>query len=248
MQHLKISIITVTYNAQNTLSRCIQSVIAQNYANIEYIIVDGASTDGTLQIISQYQSQVEVFVSEPDTGIYDAMNKGIKMATGDVIGILNADDYFAANNVISSVAAAFKEQDTQVLYGNLNYINPNGFVLRKWRSGTYTHGMFNWGWMPPHPTFYCRRQLFETHGLYDTQYGTAADYELMLRFVHAHKATTQYLNKVMVNMAVGGVSNQNYRNRFKAWGNDFKAMGKNGVLFPRICIVCKPIRKLFQFI
>ncbi|MES2807858.1 MAG: glycosyltransferase family 2 protein [Bacteroidota bacterium] len=248
MQYLKVSIVTVTYNAQKTLGRCIQSVIAQNYPNIEYIVIDGASTDNTSQIISQYQSNIDVFVSKPDMGIYDAMNKGIKMATGDIVGILNADDYFADDNIITAVNEGFINSEADVIYGNLKYLNPNGAVVRKWKTGAYKHGMFNWGWMPPHPTFYCKRRLFEQHGLYNLQYGTAADYELMLRFIHAKKASVYYLNKVMVNMIVGGVSNITYHNRIKAWGNDFRAMRKNGVLFPQFCILLKPLRKIFQFI
>jgi glycosyltransferase involved in cell wall biosynthesis len=248
VQDLKISLITVTRNAQNTLSRCIASVIAQNYDNVEYIIIDGASTDDTLQIISQYKHHIDSFISEPDAGIYDAMNKGIQLATGKIVGILNSDDFFAYNEILSNIAAVFVNEDTDVLYGNLNYIKPNGSIMRKWTSGAYMQGLFNRGWMPPHPTFYCKRALFEKWGSYDLQYGTAADYELMLRFIHLNNASTYYLNKTMVNMAVGGASNKNYFNRFKAWGNDYKAMRKNGVKFPLLCVIFKPVSKIFQYI
>lgn len=248
MQDLKISLITVTRNAQKTLGRCIESVIAQNYTNIEYIIIDGASTDDTLQIISQYKQHINYFVSEPDLGIYDAMNKGITIATGDIIGILNSDDFFSYNDIMSNVAEVFATQNNDALYGNLDYVNPNGAILRKWVAKPYKHGMFNWGWMPPHPTFYCKRSLFENLGLYDLQYGTAADYELMLRFIHLNKINIFYLNKLLVKMVVGGASNNNYVNRIKAWGNDFKAMGKNGVKFPLMCVIFKPLRKVFQYI
>ena len=248
MQDLKISLITVTRNAERTLTRCIESVIAQNYNNIEYIVIDGASTDNTIQIASQYKKHIDVLVSEPDKGIYDAMNKGILLATGDVIGILNADDFFANNDVLICVAAAFAHQDTDILYGNLNYINPKGTIIRNWVSGGYKYGMFNWGWMPPHPTFYCKRSLFDRLGVYDLQYGTAADYELMLRFIHLNKANVYYLNKTMVKMVIGGISNKNYQNRFKAWSGDFKAMRKNGVIFPLFCVIFKPIRKVLQYL
>lgn len=247
MQLLKISLITVTRNAQNTIGRCIESVIAQNYPNLEYIVIDGASTDGTLQIVSQYSAFVTHLISEPDAGIYDAMNKGIGLATGDVIGTLNADDFFAAADILSSVASAFEHNNSQIVYGNLNYLKHNGQIFRKWRSGSYSPGKFNWGWMPPHPTFYCRRSLFEQLGNYDLGYGTAADYELMLRFLHLNKMNAYYLNKVMINMVTGGVSNQNYHNRRLAWQNDYKAMGKNGVLFPLLCVIFKPLRKLWQY-
>ncbi len=248
MQCFKISLITVTRNAQKTIGRCIQSVITQSYNNIEYIIIDGASTDDTLQIINQYKQHIDLFISEYDEGIYDAMNKGIKLATGNIIGILNSDDFFAYKETLADIATTFINENTDVLYGNLNYINLNGGIVRKWRSGAYTHGMFNKGWMPPHPTFYCKRLLFERWGKYDLQYGTAADYELMLRFIHLNKASTYYLNKTMVNMVTGGESNKSYFNRIKAWRNDYKAMKKNGIKFALLCICFKPISKLFQYI
>lgn len=247
MQDLKISLITVTYNAQKTLDRCIESVVSQNYTNIEYIIVDGASTDGTLQIVTRYNQYIDFFVSEQDSGIYDAMNKGIKMATGDIVGVLNADDVFTNDDILSNVALAFSEQHTDVLYGDLNYINHKGTLVRKWKAGKYRPGLFNWGWMPPHPTFYCKRLLFDCYGLYDLQFGTAGDYELMLRFIHTNKAPVYYLQKVMVTMALGGVSNKNYRNRIAAWRNDFSAMRKNNVTIAQLCVIFKPLRKIFQY-
>ncbi len=247
MPDLKISLITVTRNAQKNLGSCVDSVITQNYTNLEYIIIDGASTDDTLQIIREYGPHITSFISEPDLGIYDAMNKGIGMATGDIIGILNSDDYFAYNDVIGSVAAAFADPDVDIVYGDLDYIDPNGSVVRKWRSGAYVQGMFNYGWMPPHPTFYCRRGLFEKLGFYDLQYGTAADYELMLRFMHANTVKVHYLNKIMVKMMTGGASNKSYSNRIKAWRSDLKAMRKNGVSIPLMCIIFKPLRKIFQY-
>lgn len=248
MKHFKISLITVTRNAQKTIGRCIESVVAQNYNNIEYIIIDGASTDGTLEIIKQYKPHIDFFISEPDDGIYDAMNKGIQFSTGNIVGIFNSDDFFAYKEILSDIAAAFTDRDMDVLYGDLNYLNPQGNIVRRWRSGTYKQGMFNRGWMPPHPTFYCKRLLFEMWGNYDLQYGTAADYELMLRFIHLNGASTYYLNKTMVNMVTGGESNKNYFNRIKAWRNDYRAMRKNGVKFALLCIFFKPISKIFQYI
>ncbi|MDB4926947.1 glycosyltransferase family 2 protein [Mucilaginibacter sp.] len=248
MQNLKISIITVTKNAGKTLGRCIESVIAQKYSNTEYIIIDGGSTDNTRQIINSYNPHISFYISEPDKGIYDAMNKGIQIATGDIIGMLNADDFFASNDILSCVAEAFSRQNADVLYGNLEYINQNGAIIRNWHSGTYIQGTFNWGWMPPHPTFYCKRLLFERLGLYDPQYGTAADYELMLRFMHLNKLNVCYLNKAMVKMNIGGVSNKTYQNRLKAWRNDFRAMRNNEVKFPLLCLIFKPLRKITQFI
>lgn len=248
MKSLKISIITVCRNAENTIERCIESVLFQDYDNVEFIVIDGYSTDNTVNIIKQYGSRLSYFVSEPDFGIYDAMNKGIRIASGDVVGVLNADDYFADTSVISAVATAFSNKNIDALYGDLDYVNPVGGIVRKWVSGEYKQGAFNWGWMPPHPTFYCKRLYFNNLGSYDLEFGTAADYELMLRFVHVNDLQIAYLNKTMVKMNTGGVSNRSISNRIGAWKNDLKAMGKNGVLFPLFCLMIKPLRKVGQFI
>lgn len=245
---IKISLITVTYNAARTLQRCIESVMTQVYRNIEYIIIDGNSNDGTMQIVNNNNKSVSVFISEEDNGIYDAMNKGIMMATGDVIGMLNADDYFADNYVLAKIAEAFENADNDLLYADLDYVNKQGEVVRKWRSGEYKVSNFNWGWMPPHPTFYARKGFFEKYGLYDSGYGTAADYELMLRFMYLRMLKVFYLKEVIVKMSVGGVSNSNYKNRVKAWAGDFKAMKNNHMPAPVLGIIFKPLRKILQFV
>jgi glycosyltransferase involved in cell wall biosynthesis len=247
VRNLKVSLVTVTYNSDTTIKRCIESVIAQDYDNIEYIIIDGGSTDQTLDIISKYRQHIAVFVSEPDGGIYDAMNKGIKFATGDIVGTLNSDDVFAGSDILSCIASSFNE-NVSIVYGNLNYVNPQGNIVRKWRAGGYKYGAFNWGWMPPHPTFYCKVSLFSRFGLYDLEYGTAADFELMLRFMHKNKIGAFYLDKLIINMELGGVSNKSVLHRLKAWNFDLKAMGNNGVYFPHISILLKPLRKILQFI
>ena len=247
MQGPKISIITVAYNAQNTIERCINSVLQQTFKNIQYIIIDGGSTDNTVKIINKYRANIDVFVSESDNGVYDAMNKGIALATGDVIGTINADDFFADNNVLYSIAKAFAEQDTAILYGNLDYIDPNDKVVRKWRSGKYRKGIFNWGWMPPHPTFYCKKSLFEKLGGYKLDYGSAGDYELMLRFIHRNNINAYYLNKVLIKMVVGGISNKSLRNRVQAMRFDLKAMRNNNIFLPMVTILFKPLRKVAQF-
>jgi glycosyltransferase involved in cell wall biosynthesis len=247
MQDLRISIITVAFNAQNTIERCIDSVTRQKFNNIQYIIIDGGSTDGTNQIIINYKEKVDFYSSEADNGIYDAMNKGIAMADGDIIGTLNADDYYSDDNVLSDVAKAFVNEEINIAYGDLDYVDANGKVIRKWRSGAYKSGMFNWGWMPPHPTFYCRRKLFEELGVYSLDYGSAADYELMLRFIHSNKANVLYIHKVMVKMIIGGVSNKSLSNRVKALQFDLKAMRNNDILFPIITLLFKPLRKITQF-
>lgn len=247
MQNLKISLITVAYNAQNTIERCISSVLGQKFNNIQYIVIDGGSTDRTIQIINKYRENISVFISEPDNGVYDAMNKGIALANGDIIGTLNADDFLADDDVLAHVAKAFSQEDINILYGDLDFIDPGEKIVRKWRSGRYRSGMFNWGWMPPHPTFYCRKVLFANLGTYRLDYGSAADYELMLRFIHAYKANVFYLDKIMVKMFIGGISNKNVTNRVKALLYDLKAMRNNDILFPYITIIFKPLRKIMQF-
>ena len=248
VQDIKISLITVTYNAGSSINRCIQSVITQNYKNLEYIVVDGASTDNTLQIANQYKKNISILLSEPDKGMYDALNKGISLATGDVVGILNADDFFSTNEILTEVASVFVNPQIDVLYGNLDFVNPNATIIRKWRTREYKAGMFNRGWMPAHPTFYCRRLLFNRMGFYSLEYGTAADYELMLRFMHNKNITAKFLDKVMVNMQTGGMSNKNPLSRLKAWRYDLKAMRENGIKFPLITLIIKPLRKLGQYL
>lgn len=244
---MKISLITVVFNSQSTIERCIISVLRQKFNNFQYIVIDGGSTDATVDIINKYHDKIDFFVSEPDKGIYDAMNKGISVATGDVIGTLNADDFFAYDDVLDEVAGAFTSRHVDALFGNLDFLDGEGKVVRKWRSGPYKPGLFNYGWMPPHPTFYCRRELFAKYGSYSLDFGSAADYELMLRFIHAHKVRVIYLDKIMIKMVMGGVSNRSLSNRLNALNNDLKAMRKNGIAFPLLTIICKPLRKISQF-
>ena len=247
---MKISLVTVTYNAEEFLERCINSVMCQTYSELEYIIIDGKSSDCTLNIINKFQNKIDQVITEADLGIYDAMNKGIKMATGDVIGILNADDFFATEDVVQIIANSFKNSKTDIIYGDLNYVERYNTdkIVRKWVSKEYHKKALNWGWMPAHPTFYARRELFEKLGYYNLNYGTAADYELMLRFMYKFNCTATYIKKVFVNMRVGGVSNITLKSRIKASLKDLKAMKANGVEFPLIALCLKPIRKIVQFV
>jgi glycosyltransferase involved in cell wall biosynthesis len=245
---LKLSLVTVVYNAQDTIGQCIESVISQNYPDLEYIIIDGGSTDNTIQIINKYLAHINVFISEPDNGIYDAMNKGIRLATGQIVGTLNADDHFTTNDVLSSVAQTFEQYDVDAVYGDLDIINQKQQIIRKWRSSQCTIRSFTVGFMPPHPTFYCRWDLFDRFGFYSLEHGSAADYELMLRFMYRYKASSHYLKKVMINMQSGGVSSKNLKNRIRAWQFDLKAMRQNSIMFPLLTLALKPLRKIFQFI
>jgi glycosyltransferase involved in cell wall biosynthesis len=244
---LKITVITVCYNAADTLERSIQSVINQNYSNVEYIIIDGASTDGTLDIIEKYKDQAAFVESKSDGGIYDAMNKGIARATGDIIGMLNADDFYTASNVLTEIAKAFEQNNVDAIYADLNYINRDGKVVRKWRAGKYKYGAFNYGWMPPHPTFYCTRNMYNKLGVYSLEYGTAADYELMLRFIHVQTINVFYLEEIILHMTVGGASNRSIINRLRSMRYDFKAMYCNKISNPLFTLLLKPVSKLKQF-
>ena len=247
MQDLKISLITVSFNAENTINRCIQSVLSQTFKNIEYIVIDGGSTDKTVSVIERYKPYLTHLISEPDNGIYDAMNKGIRLAQGHIIGMLNADDYFADETILSTIAGVFKKNTIDIVYGDLDYINKSGKVIRRWRSGEVSLINFNLGWMPAHPTFYCKRYFFEKFGSYSLHYGTAADYELMLRFLYTHKLQATYINKVIIKMENGGKSNRSLNNRVKGLFNDLKAMKHNGIPLPYVTLILKPILKLNQY-
>lgn len=237
---MKISIITVVYNGEKYLRDCIESVITQNYPEIEYIVIDGKSTDGTLAIIQQYRGHIQHFVSEKDKGLYDALNKGIALATGEVVGILNADDRLADNSIIAQVVNAFKaSENTEGVYGDLNYIHPdNGKIIRKWRSKQANWLDIEKGWMPAHPTLYIKRNLFNLYGNYVLDMGSAADYDLILRFFHSHKLKAVYLPVLMVEMRVGGLSNRSFSARLHAFKHDYLALIRNSVPYP-VCVVLK---------
>ena len=246
---MKISIITVTYNAEEFIEQCIQSVIGQSYKNIEYILIDGASSDSTLNIVQQYKNNINVLISEVDQGIYDAMNKGIKLASGDVIGILNADDFFADQDVVANIVKSFTENKTDIVYGNLWYVdrkNPD-LIIRKWISKPFSYRAMSWGWMPAHPTFYARKKLFYELGFYDLKLNSCADYELMLRFLYLNKRKSIWLNKVLIKMRVGGVSNISINSRITASRNDFTAMRINRISWPLLKVIIKPLRKIHQY-
>ncbi|MGM9477305.1 glycosyltransferase family 2 protein [Pedobacter sp. GSP4] len=246
---MKISLITVVYNGEKFLQQCFDSVIAQTYPDIEYLVIDGGSTDKTLSIIQKYRSNIDYFVSEADRGLYDAINKGIEQATGDVIGILNADDLFDNPNVLDAIAQAFiMRPEIEGLYGDLNYIDPQtGKIIRKWKSKQANAEDLECGWMPAHPTLYLRKGLFGKLGTYALDLGTTADYDLMLRYLYAHKINALYLPILMVNMRMGGLSNRSIAARYSALLNDYKSLKRNKVPNPLIALLRKKMSKLGQF-
>lgn len=247
---MRVSIVTACRNAGDFLENCIRSVLQQTYTDVEYIVIDGGSTDNSMEIIQRYREHITHFISEADKGIYDAMNKGIALATGDIVGILNADDFFPQSDILEKVVCRFAESGADTLYGDIWYVSRNNTekAVRKWRSGHFRTERFQWGWMPPHPSFYVRRHLFEKYGDYDLNFGSAADYELMLRFLYKHKVTAVYLEELIVKMRTGGISNRSLQNRFKSNGNDLNAMRKNGIRYPRLAVVLKPLRKIPQLL
>jgi glycosyltransferase involved in cell wall biosynthesis len=247
---LKISVITIAYNSAETIEDTIVSVVNQDYAALEYIIVDGGSKDQTMDIVNRYRDRIAMVVSEKDEGIYDAMNKGIKMATGDVIGILNSDDFYAHAQVISRVAKQFQDKKCDALYADLVYVNREDTdkVIRSWEAGVYAPGKFLRGWMPPHPTFFLTKEKYNTFGLYNTALRSAADYELMLRYIHKHRVHLCYLPEVITKMRTGGQSNVTLRNRLKANLEDRAAWRINDLKPSWYTLTWKPISKVFQFL
>lgn len=247
---MKVSIITVVYNGAEHIRDCIESILTQTYPNIEYVVVDGNSTDETVDIVRSYGTKIARFISEPDKGLYDAMNKGIGMATGDIIGILNADDFYRHERVIENMVATFERTGSDAVYGDLLYvdrIDPQQ-IKRYWRSGEYTGSNFLWGWMPGHPTFFAKRWLYEKYGRFRLDMKSAADYELMLRFVHKHKAKLAYMNEITIVMRAGGISNSTLKNRLRANNEDRLAWEMNGLKPYFFTLWLKPLRKLGQFV
>lgn len=245
-----ISIITATYNSEAYISEALNSYKAQNHPDKELILIDGKSTDKTLEILKDHLAIINTLKSEKDKGIYDALNKGIKLAKGEVIGILHSDDLFAQNDVLKKVSETFKaDKSIMAVYGDLEYVNrtnPNG-VIRYWKSGINSLKGFEKGWMPPHPALFIKKECFTKFGSYNLSYQSAADYDLILRFLYKYQIKAKYLPEVLVKMRVGGISNKSFSNRWRANKEDRLAMKLNGIPFPLLASVLKPLRKLNQF-
>jgi len=247
---MKVSLITVSFNSEETIEDTFLSVFSQKDIDLEYIVVDGGSKDNTLAIIEKYKDRIDLFISEKDEGIYDGMNKGLKMATGDVIGILNSDDVLAGDTILSEVLKTFERSNADGVYGDLVYVSRDDLfkVTRKWISGNYKDGDFKKGWMPPHPTFYVKKGVYDKYGVFNLDFSSAADYEIMLRFIHRYKIKIAYLPKVMVKMRQGGQSNASLSNRLKANREDRRAWEVNGLKPGPLTLLFKPLSKLTQFI
>ena len=246
---MKVSIVTATYNSSKTVGDTLTSVQNQIFSSIEHIIVDGNSKDDTLSVLEQFGHRGPL-VSEPDNGIYDAMNKGIKIATGDIVGILNSDDFYPNNEVIQKVVDIFSKTNCEALYGDLLYVDEKNTkkIKRKWIAGPFSKKQFYRGWMPPHPTFFVKREVYDKFGLFNTQLKSAADYELLLRFIFINRIKTEYLPEVLVHMRAGGQSNSSLKNRIAAHMEDRAAWKINQIRPKWFTLMMKPMRKIKQFI
>ncbi len=225
---MRVSIITATYNSSETIVDTLKSLEQQSYPDIEYIIIDGASKDNTLEVVRQNCTRVSKIISEPDKGIYDALNKGIQAATGDVIGFLHSDDLFAYPDAVADIVATLEKNQSQAAYADLAYVSKDDTdkMVRLWTSGDYQRNKMLSGWMPPHPTFYMKRELYQSLGQFDLGFKIAADYDSLLRYLWSNKVSMSYLPKVLIKMRVGGASNRSLGNIYKKTCEDIQALKK----------------------
>lgn len=246
---MKVSIITATYNSASTVLDTLQSLNQQTYADIEYIVIDGGSKDNTVSVIEQYCPRVSKIISEPDHGIYDALNKGIELATGDIVGFLHSDDLFAYPEAVKDLVETLQGSNAQAVYADLEYVakNDTNKVIRKWISGNYQRNKLCHGWMPPHPTFFMKRELYQKLGLFDLSLKIAADYDSLLRYLWSNQVQAVYLPRVVTKMRVGGASNRSVRNIIEKTKEDIQALKNNGIFWPK-AVFFKNISKIPQFI
>jgi glycosyltransferase involved in cell wall biosynthesis len=250
---MKISIITICYNPGDELKAAIESVLSQQGVDVEYILVDGGSTDGTVEYVRSLNGQIATFVSEPDHGLYDALNKGIRLATGDIIGLLHADDFYVSEMALSLVAKTVQTTGADAVYGDMVYvdkINPDR-IIRYWKSGDYNPEKLKFGWMPPHPTLFLKREVYEKAKLpngeyFDTTMTCAADYDFMMRLLKKMSISIVYLPVVLVNMRMGGISNKSIKHLIRKSHEDYTAMRRNNI-GGLGTLVAKNLRKLPQF-
>lgn len=246
---MKISILTATYRCEDTIADCLRSVAAQTHPAVEHLVIDGASTDGTLAIIERHRDRVAQVISERDDGLYDALNKGLVLCSGDVVGFLHADDVYADGRVLERIAAAFDDPAVMACYGDLLYVRrqDTDSVVRYWRAGEFAPRKLRYGWMPPHPTFFARRSLYQRFGSFDTDFRIAADYESLLRMLTGLEGKVAYLPEVLVRMRLGGTSNRSLGQIIRKSKEDYRAIRRHrqggiGTL------LCKNLSKLGQFV
>lgn len=246
---MKVSVITVVHNNEKNIKGCMESVNFQVYDNIEHIIIDGKSTDNTLQIIKENKNPRIKLVSEKDSGIYDAMNKGIQLSSGQIVGFLNSDDLFYDKNAIENIVKVFKEENVDSCYGDLVYVDKDNTekIIRYWKSNDFRISLFKKGWHPPHPTFYVKKEIFEKYGFFDLKYKIAADYALMLKLLLKEKISTFYIPEVIVKMRVGGTSNNSINNIILANYECYRAWKDMDIDVSPMLVIRKPFGKIFQY-
>ena len=243
---IKVSIITISFNSSKTISKTLESVRNQDYKNIEHIIIDGNSNDETVNICKKFD-HISKLVSEDDDGVYDAFNKGLRIASGGIVGFLNSDDTFAEKKSLSNIVDGF-DNETDAVFGNLKFYNKNNQATRNWVSRPFEEGAFKNGWMPPHPTFYCRNSIYNNLGVYDESYQIAGDFELMLRFIQVNKIKTKYINKNLIKMQAGGISNSGLRSKLKILKEEFKAFEINNIKINKLLYILKKAKKIKEFL
>lgn len=243
---MKLSLITATFNNHETIRRCLDSVSAQTYKDIEHIIVDGQSTDGTLDLISEYRNKDARVISEQDSGVYDALNKGISLSSGDIIGFLHSDDYFSHSEVLTNIVQCFSSEKVDGVYGDIRYVNGRGDVFRYWKSGDYNPKLIRKGWMPPHTSLFLRNTVYQSSGLFDLEFKISADYDLVLRMLYRDKISLYYLPDVLIEMQTGGMSNRSIKNIIQKSSEDLRALRKNKLSFPLLILLNKNLSKLPQ--
>lgn len=243
---MKISIITVVWNNATTIKDAIDSVLSQTYENIEYIIVDGASTDGTIEIVQRYGDNISKFISEPDKGLYDAMNKGIALSTGDVVGILNSDDFYIDGFVIETVVKEFNSKGVDSVYADLVFVKPENLkkVVRYYDSSHFSPEKFAYGWMPAHPTFFVKRKIYKKYGLFKTDYKIAADYELLTRFLAKNKISYSYIKEPIVKMRIGGASTSGIKSNYVLNREIIRACKENDIYTNWLMVLSKYPKKI----
>ena len=244
---MKISVITISYNAENTIEKTLKSIENQSYNNIEHIIIDGGSKDSTLEICNSFSHEAKI-ISESDNGVYDAFNKGLKLATGDVIGFLNADDTFYNENSIQDIVDAFSNNETDIVFGNLDYVNEESKVIRNWISRPYEKGLLKKAWKIAHPSFYCKKEVYDRLGGYNDSFKIAGDFELCLRFLEINQVPSFYLNKKLVKMLVGGISNSGLKSKWIIFKEDLRAFKINNISVNPVLFFIYKFKKLGQFL
>lgn len=247
---MRVSIITVCYNAAAHIDETLRSVVIQDHADIEHIVIDGGSTDGTQQRVERYREVIAQFTSEPDKGVYDAMNKGLRVATGDVIAFVNAGDMIAHRSCVAEMAKEFAKGDADLIYGDAYMVDPDDIrkVRRYWKGGEYRRENFRSGWMPPHLGTYIRKSVYDRYGLFRDDLRVSADYELLLRFLYVHRVPARYVPKVLVRFRLGGVSNRSLAHIWRANVEVYKAWRLNGQRIGPWIVLLKPLRKLRQYL